>query len=78
MKRQSKSRSEFATKLKISIGFFAAKAMMQMRSVQYQPEFPAPIHERAQQGNRIRPTRKPNGQTHPGLQHRRVKRKCRR
>jgi hypothetical protein len=78
MKRQSKSRSEFATKLKISIRLFAAKTVMQMRSMQYQPEFPAPIHERAQQGNRIRPSRKPDSETHPRFQQRCVKRKCRR
>ena len=76
MKRQSEGRGEFAAEFKVCIRFLAAQPMMQMRCVQHQPQFPAPIDKRAQQRNGISPAGKPDGEPHPGLQQRRVEREC--
>jgi hypothetical protein len=45
MKGQPKVRCKIAAEFKISIGFLAAQSMMQMCSVQHQPQLPVSINK---------------------------------
>jgi len=50
--------------------------MMQMRSVEYETEFPAPVDESAEQRHRVSSPGEAYGKAHAGLQQRRVEREC--
>jgi hypothetical protein len=74
MEGQIELGSEVAAKLKIGIGFCTAQAVMQMRSVEDETEFPALFNKSAQQRDGVSAAGESDGEAHPGLQQRCVER----
>jgi hypothetical protein len=63
MKRHTKFRGEAAAECEVGVRFSTAETVVQMRCMEHQAEFPALLHERTEQRNRIGATRKTHGKT---------------
>jgi hypothetical protein len=74
MEGDGELRGEFAREGKVGVCFFATKAVMEVRSVKDEAEFPASICERAEERYRIGTAGETHGDTHSGFQERRVER----
>ena len=74
MKWDLEPRCQLTAKLEIAIGFFAAQAVVQVRRMQHQPQFPAALSQCAKQSYGIGPSRQAYGNTHPRLEKRDVER----
>ncbi len=75
MERETEFRGESAAEFKVGIGFGAAQAVVEMRGVEHEAQFPAPLGESTQQSNRIRAAGEADGEAHAGLQQRSIESK---
>jgi hypothetical protein len=62
-----KSSGEIAAEVTVGIGFFTAKAVMQMSGVKHEAQFPAPPGERTEEGDRVGSPGNTDGESHAGL-----------
>lgn len=74
VKWNAELRSEIVAKGKILVGFCSAQSVMQMRGMEHEAQFPAPLVKHAKQGNGVRASGKTDGEAHAGLEKRGVER----